>query len=216
MKRVAIVALALLMMGATAAPALAQSNVGSPLGFVGVSGSNTSHVKHISVTASVPFNFYIWSKVDFGHIGQPAQNSSNGLKGWELSISIPSSLFLLGAAQLNPPAALNVGSFPNFNVGTGSNLNASASTGVALATFQALATVPVTNIEITLGGAAVSSIQPAKPLWLEWLTTNGCTNPVTSAPTNCLRYFANAGKLVINGPVANDETSVGTLKSNYR
>ncbi len=213
MKRVAIAALVLLALGATAAPTLAQSGEGAPLGFIGVSASNTMHDRYVDVQPSIPFTFYVWAKVDFGQIGQPTQNTSNGLKGWEAQVSIPAEMFVL-STTLEPTNALNFGDVPGeFIIGTGALVR--ADTGVALATIQALVTSAVTDLTLSLSGTSPSSVDPAAPMWLEWLDVNGCTLP-GGGPTNCKRPFDNVGDMKINWTgVPVQQTSFGTLKAGY-
>lgn len=216
MKRVAIAALALLVLGATAAPSLAQSDKGADLGFIGISASNTEHVRYLDITPSVPFTYYIWAKVDFAQaaVGDATQNATNGIKAWQGFMNVPASLFVL-SATLNPgglnfPAGAN-----DFSVGTGGNLNASGAQGVVLAEISALATIAESDAVISL----TESLQPTYtggPLWQEFLSINGCTNVLTGDAFACFRLFDNVGDMILNNTgVATEETSFGALKADY-
>lgn len=218
MKRVAIAALALLVLGATAAPGLAQSNLGSDLGFIAPSASNTEHDRYVDVAPSIPFTFYIWCKIDFTQIGESTQNSTNGIGAWEGYLNVPATVLVLSSV-LNPAGALNFPGGPNdYSVGTGSLLSASSATGVALVDVSALVLAAVSDVTIDMGPALQPTFETAtKPMWQEWLAINGCTNTVTGDPFKCFRFFDNVGDLVLN-PVATvpvDETSFGTIKAGY-
>ena len=219
MKRIATAALSLLLMGALAGPAMAQSDVGDPFGDIYLSGAPNSYMPIMDanqIQLFQSFEFYLVADIDFADIGDASQNFSNGITAWEGSFTAPSQLIITNAA-LTPSNAQDFGnSNTDFIVGVGINGIIADSTPLPLVTFNALvsAAIPAPGFEMVIGEASIPTI-PGTPVWQEILNVNGCTNRVTGAAEKCLYPFATIGSLTISTDVATEDASWGTLKSGY-
>lgn len=218
MKRIATVALSLLVLGAMASPVMAQSDVAEPLGSLYLSPINDQYQSTMQlVPLFAAQTMYLVADVDFGDIGAAEQNASNGIRAWEGSITVPASMIITNRTY-TPTTALNFGLVPNdYIVGTGVLLAASSMPRPLLTIdFILSAAIPAPGFEMVLG-PPLSSPQtvPGQAVWQEALTLNGCTNRVTNAPEKCFFPFAFLGSLTISTGVSNHESTWGGLKQVY-
>lgn len=218
MKRIAMVALSLLVMGAMASPVMAQSDVGAPLGSLYLSPLEDAYQSYVqSIPLFVAQTIYLVADVDFGDIGAPEQNATNGIRAWEASITQPAQM-IITARTLTPPTALNFGLVPNdYIIGVGTTLTASTMPRPLLRIdYIVSGAIPAPGFEMEVG-PPLSSPQtvPGLAIWQENLTLNGCTGRVSGAPEKCFFPFANLGNLTVSTEISADDSSWGELKKGY-
>jgi len=204
---------AFLLLAVSASPAVAQGDsetVGQSLGAIYASASPTSYVPSLQVEAGGSATVYIIADIDYSEIGVPSENEFNGLFAWEASLQLPADVFSVGVA-LNPAGALNVGSPPDFIVGTTQVLLAENSP-LLLATISLVTVGLIQEAPVTLAPVPDPSIPDAMTWAEENAVGNECFTP--TGPTGCVRAFASSGGLVINeSPVDTEESSFGALKA---
>jgi hypothetical protein len=215
MKRIAIATLALLIAGALAVPAQAQSQTfGQAFGSLYLSAAPDQQIDYLQeITPGVQFEFYVVTEIDFSALGEPDQNNTNGIKGWEARVTVPASMFVLNQAA--DPVSVDLGdkTAPVFDyiVGTGQNVLAS-STPRALVTFTGLFTAETGGTVLAeIGNVANPSAD--NPSWVEWLGINECFTP--TGPTGCIREFTDFGNLRLSTGVDTDQDSWGGMKAQF-
>lgn len=217
MKRIATVALALLVTGAIARPVMAQSDVGAPLGSLYLSASNNSYEPIMqNLVVSQIYTIYLVADIDFADIGRPEQNASNGMTAWEASITAPPSMFILSRDR-TPPESLRIGADDNdFIVALGSTLAASTfPRPLVTISFLLGGPVPAPGFEMVVAPARAAQTVPGEAVWLEAQTANGCTNTLSGAPEACIFPFAFLGNLTVSTDISAEESSWGELKKGY-
>ena len=98
MKRIAIATLALLIAGALAVPAQAQSETFGDIDFgsLYLSADPEQQVDFLqNIAPGGQFEFYLVTEIDFSAIGEPGQNATNGMSAWEARVTVPASMFVL-------------------------------------------------------------------------------------------------------------------------
>lgn len=193
-----IVALGLL---GTATLAEAQSSgFGEPLGHLYFSAEPTSYDPNITAPSFVPFTVYLVADLDYADIGREELNSNSGIAAFEMDMQLPGlgSDFLVLSARIRN-VAVNIGDQTNVIVGINPPVLA-AQTPIDLVEYTFLSVSPTvpTDARIEAGPASPSSFSPATPGWAESADIGECTNPVSGAPTKCLRAFAEVSPAVIN------------------
>lgn len=218
MKRFAIAALSLFILGATAGSALAQfdrSDVyDTPMGSIYVSPFPDTYVEYFqNFPLFTQTNVYVVADIDFGDIGQASQNLSNGIKAWEGSVTVPPQVNLLAAPY---EGELSLGnSLNDFIIAVGLPIITASSTPRPLVTLQMFATtdtLPTFNMEL---GAASQTTFDNVSIWQEYLTLNGCQNVQTNLPFPCFFVWDFAGSMLISNEVAVEEESFGGLKASF-
>lgn len=215
MKRIAIATLALLIAGALAVPAQAQTtSFGTAFGSLYLSAATDQQVDYLqNITPGVQFEFYLVAEIDFSAIGEPGQNATNGIKAYEARVTVPASMFVLNQAA--DPAEVDIGTKapPVFDyvVGTGQNVLAS-STPRALVTFTGLFTAETGGTVLAEVGT-VANPSTDNPNWVEWLAINECSTP--TGPTGCIREFTDFGNLRLSTGVDTDQDSWGGMKAQF-
>ncbi len=203
-----------LILALAASPALAQGDsesVGRSLGAIYVSADPTTYVPSLALPAGGTATAYVIADIDYSDIGVPSENEFNGLFAWEASLEVPPEVLIV-SSSLNPTdTALNVGSPPDFIVGTGAVLLAENSP-VLLATLTLFSSVELQEAPVSLAPVPDPSIPDALTWAEENAVGNECFTP--TGPTGCVRAFTTSGGLVINeSPVDTEESSFGALKA---
>jgi len=216
MKRIAIATLALLIAGALAVPAQAQSDTFGDVDFgsLYLSADPEQQVDFLqNIAPGGQFEFYLVTEIDFSAIGEPGQNATNGMSAWEARVTVPASMFVLN--QVATPVSIDIGAkaAPVFDyvVGTGQNVPAD-STPRALVTFTGLFTSPTDGTQLAEVGI-VANPSADTPTWVEWLAINECST--ATGPTKCIRRFTDFGNLRLSTSVDTDEGSWGGMKAQF-
>jgi hypothetical protein len=217
MKIIAMAAVSLFVLGAMATPSIAQSDVGEPLGTVYLSPSADSYVPVFQLIPKFALTtIYLVAEIDFTDIGAPDQNLSNGIRGYELSITLPPA-FSITSVVTNPAGLLNVASPPDFLIGVGGVLTANNSP-IRLLTISVFVTgdVPAPGFVMEIGPVQnAPQTVSGQAIWQEFLSVNGCTNRATGAPERCFFPWASTGNLRVSTEVATEASSWGELKKGY-
>lgn len=219
MKRFAIAALSLFILGATAGSALAQFDrtdvYDTPMGSIYISPFPDSYYPYFqSFPTFSAQNVYIVADIDFGDIGAASQNLLNGVRAWEGGVTAPPGVTILGA---DVEGAINLGQGPtDYIVGVGTPIITADSTPRPLVTlsFLALAPIETFNMQIVPSSSPAFAATPSS-VWIEELTLNGCLNIQSALPTQCFFVWAFEGDMLISSDIAVEEESFGGLKSRF-
>ena len=146
---------------------------------------------------ATPFQFYLVADIDFGDIGRPEQNFSNGMLAWDGRVVVPSEMTVIGFS-LSPRTSVDIGAKSNpvfdFIVGTGQRVPVGQP--YPLVTIEAIILVPpVDDIFVRTLSPALASV-PNAAAWVEFSALNGC-EASPGRPTPCLFPFAQLGDLRI-------------------
>ena len=219
MKRFAIAALSLLILGTMVTPVLAQFErsdfYDTPMGSIYVSKEPNSYNPYWQLFPTFTQEFvYVVAEIDFADIGVGAQNVSNGIRAWEGGVTIPEGVNVLGNDW---EGAINLGTGAgDYIVGIGTPIITAASTPTPLVTFSFLALAAVETQEMMITASSSPSF-PATPssIWIEELTLNGCQNVQNQLPTQCFFVWEFTGSMWISSGITNETESWGGLKSRF-
>lgn len=217
MKRIAIATLALLIAGALAVPAQAQTSRGTNFGAIYLSAAPNEHVDYAQELAlATPFDFYLVAEIDYADIGAAQQNDTNGLKAWEASFDVPAEITIIDET-LAGPGPINIASGPqNYIIGTGGNLRLNTLPG-PLVSLQALVLQELTETVVLRPGPSTpsSALNDDAPAWTEFNVVPEDQCEANNNPTPCLREFTDIGNLRVSTGVDTDEGSWGSMKAQF-
>jgi hypothetical protein len=235
MKRVAIAALALLVLGGTAASSMAQT-FGQELGSLYLSRSQTEYQPNLGgagvngapdedpIASFQNFSFYIVTEIDYADIGLGNQNGAAGLQAWEAAIDLGEAVGLTVLSRtMFPGGAGDLGNGnDNWVVFLGSQVTA-LSTPFVLVEYSGgfFGGEPPSDILVPIGSSSPSSFNPPVPGWNEGVALGECT--LNGNPIKCLRPYAFTGRMTINcvtqcldvNNVSTETPSWGAIKANY-
>jgi hypothetical protein len=218
MKRFAIAALSLFILGAAASSALAQTErsdvYDTPLGSIYVSQFPDSYYPYYQLFPLFsPQNVYIVADIDFGQIGGASQNLTNGIRAWEGGLTVPPGITILSATVTQQAINLGQGN-ADYIVGVGPAIITADSTPRPLVTLSlfAQAAVPPFTMEITPASTATFD---GLSIWFEELSLNGCQNIQSGLPTPCFFLWETIGSMVLSTQIAVEEESWGGLKTRF-
>jgi hypothetical protein len=219
MKRVAIAALVMLVVGMTALPVVAQTTIGQPLGWIYISANNTTYDPDIQIAPFTPISIYLMLNIDYGYINQAGLNSSVGPFSYEAAVVIP-PVFTVTAALIRNKS-LNLGSDRNLIVGLNPAILANT-TPIDLVEYTIGAFTPgadLVDLEFSIAAATPSSFSPAVPGMADNTAFGECT--FDGNPVKCLRPFAKISRAVSNCsadcvvPMPVEHNSWSALKGNF-
>jgi hypothetical protein len=218
MKRFAIAALSLFVLGAAASSALAQTErsdvYDTPLGSIYVSPFPDSYYPYFqSFPNFSPQNVYIVADIDFGEIGGASQNLTNGFRGWEGGVTVPPGVTVVGSVVTSAAVNLGQGS-TDFIVGVGPAIITAASTPRPLVTLSLLALAAFQPFTMEITPASTSTFDGLS-IWLEELTLNGCRNIQNNLPSPCFFLWETEGSMQISSGISVEEESWGGLKTRF-
>jgi len=135
----------------------------------------------------VPFNWYVVAEIDFGDLGRPEDNTTNGLLGWEANLNVPPEITVT-SRTMAPPGALDIGTGDDNWIVAWSACVLANQTPYALVTYEAMLASAAVNVEVTLDAASPSSFTPPEPGWIAcdyqarvfdatWATNGVVVNP---------------------------------------
>ncbi len=218
MKHFVLAALSVLFLTVTAGSALAQFERSdfhdTPLGSIYVSAFPDWYFPYFpSFPTFVEQKIYVVADIDFGDIGAPSQNLTNGIRAWEGGVTMPPELTILSTEV---EGAINLGlGLTDFVVGIGSPILTAASTPRPLVTISVVA-LGSDSFTSWMGVTPVSTPSfPGVSVWIEELTINGCQNVVSALPTQCFFVWDFVGSMLISNEVAVEEESFGALKARF-
>lgn len=219
MKRFAIAALSLLILGTMVTPVLAQLDqvnfYQTPMGSIYVSKEPDSYVPHwqLYLPFTVGQKVYVVADVDFADIGAASQNLSNGIRAWEGGVTLPPAVNVISHIVVG---GIDLGSGPgDYIVGMGNPVLAS-STPLPLVTYEFFATSPIETFEMQITESSAPSFPVLNSsIWLEQLTLNGCQNTVSLLPTQCFFVWEFMGSMMISSGITTESESWGGLKTRF-
>lgn len=133
---------------------------GQSTGSLVVSGSASERVERIDIDPLVAFPLFLVTDVDF-----EAVPFLSGIKSWEAGVQVPAGITVTDVVYLTS-GPIDIGIGPtNFVVGTGECVTA-ASMPKALVRLDCLLLAPASDLEVRIGPASPSSLDPADaPAW---------------------------------------------------
>lgn len=192
-----LILLGLLISTAPSAVMAQQSIHSEAVGEIYVSSSPNEYQSWIrGVGFTAPVTLYVDVDIDFGDIGLPDQNATNGLRSWEAHVSFPPGL-IVTSSRLLPPGSVDV-SGPDagvydYVVETGSIVAAGAVQ--PLAAFDVIALPGTADAVISIGPVSGPSVE-GEPSWVVANALSDC--PTDESTADCRFAFARTRDFVVN------------------
>jgi hypothetical protein len=180
-----------------AAGAQAQSDIGTPMGSLFVSGSEGAYEPFVAAPAFTPFRIFVVTELDYADVGLPALNGVNTMAALEFRLDIDPRIVVLNTV-FGYGDGQQIATAPDYVLGFAPGLPSGMFAPVA--TIDAMLLEEATDAYVLIEGVVdiFSSFENGEPGWAERGLSEDCTNRVWGTPEPCLRNFVRIEGMVVN------------------